>query len=125
LVQLFDVPLMPVVGAVLSMLTAGLLVAVVELPALSLTDLVSVSSWPSLLIVLSAGQVPAMPDPPALSLQVQWIATLSLCQPFAFGGLVGDPDKVGGVVSPAGAVDDAVLVLPALSVAVPVTVTPG
>jgi hypothetical protein len=50
---------------------------------------------------------------------------LVLYQPFAFADVVGAPVRAGGVVSPAGAVDVAVAVLPALSVAVPVTVTPG
>src|SRR4051794_36163302 len=124
--QLFDVPLMPVAGAVLSMLTAGALVAVVLLPAMSLTERVTVWSLPSPLRGSSAGHAPAaIPEPPALSEQVQWIVTLPLYQPFVpLGWVVGAPDKVGGVVSLAEDVSEVVAVLPALSVAVPLTVTP-
>jgi hypothetical protein len=122
LTQLFDVPEMPVVGAVRSILTAGLLVAVVERPAPFVTVFVLVRPVPSPVIVVSAGGV-GMPD--SGSAAVQSIVTSPLYQPLPLGGVVGAPDSVGGVVSPAGAVDDAVAVLPALSVAVPVTVTPG
>ena len=47
LTQLFEVPLMPVVGAVRSILTAGLLVAVVDRPAPFVTVGVLVRPVPS------------------------------------------------------------------------------
>jgi hypothetical protein len=55
LTQLFDVPLMPVVGAVRSMFTDGLLVAVVESPAPFCTVVELVRPVPSPLMVVSAG----------------------------------------------------------------------
>src|SRR5690349_8969013 len=73
-------------------------------------------------MVVSAGAV-GMPD--SGSLAVQCTVTSPVYQPLPFGWVVGAPDSRGAVVSPAGAVELAVAVLPALSVAVPVTVTPG
>ena len=120
--QSFDVPLMPVVGAVRSMLTAGLLVAVVSRPAPFLTDVELVRPLPSAVIVVSAGAV-GMPD--SGSLAVHLTVTSPLYQPSPFAVPCGAPDSSGAVVSPLATVTDAVLVLPALSVAVPVTVSPG
>ncbi len=88
-----------VLGAVWSILTAGLLVAVVVLPALSLTEALVVRPVPSLLIVLSAGQAPSIPEPPALSLQVQATVTLLLYQPAALGLVVGAPLSDGATLS--------------------------
>jgi hypothetical protein len=123
LTQLFELPLIPVLGAVLSIFT-GALVAVVVLPAMSVRERVTVRFSPSLLIVSSPGQAPAArPEP--LSLQLQRIVTLPLYQPLLpLGPEVGAPDRFGGVVSLADAVREVEVVLPALSVAVPVTVTP-
>src|SRR3954468_17868067 len=59
--QAFEVPLMPVDGAVLSILTAGLLIAVVSRPAPFLIVLVFVGPVPSSSILSSAGAV-GMPD---------------------------------------------------------------
>src|SRR5690348_8524258 len=73
-------------------------------------------------MVVSAG---AVGTPDSASAAVQCTVTSPLYQPFPLGCAVGVPDRVGAVVSPAGAVDVAVAMLPALSVAVPVTVTPG
>src|SRR5207247_1534292 len=78
-----------VVGAVLSILTAGLLVLLVVLPALSATEVLAVRPVPSLLMVLSAGVLPARPD--RASEAVQWMVTLPLYQPAPFGLLVGAP----------------------------------
>ena len=82
LTQLFDVPVMPVVGAVRSIFTAGLLVAVVERPAPFLTVWALVKLVPSPVIVVSAGGV-GMPD--SGSDAVQWTVTSPLYQPFPFG----------------------------------------
>src|SRR4051794_8565279 len=97
--QLLDVPLMPVVGAVRSILTAGL-VAVVDRPAPFLTVCELVRARPSPVMVVSAGGV-GMPD--SGSKAVQWTGTSSLYQPAVFGGLAGAPVSVGAVMSPAGA----------------------
>src|SRR4051794_23668368 len=56
------------------------------------------------------------------SLAVQWIVTFPLYQPAAFGCVVGEPESVGGVVSTLFTCTVSVLVLPALSVAIPFTV---
>src|SRR5438067_2426698 len=82
-----------VFGAVLSMFTAGLLAAVVVLPAWSLTDADAVRPVPSLLIVASAVTGPARPE--RASLAVQWTVTLPLYQPAPFGDAVGAPDSNG------------------------------
>src|SRR4051794_13940022 len=120
--QAFDVPLRLVTGAVRSILTAGLLVAVVDRPAPFLTVVALVRPVPSPAIVVSAGAA-GMPD--SGSAAVQWTLTSPAYQPAALGDVVGAPDRVGAEGSPAGAVEVAVALLPALSVAVPVTVTPG
>src|SRR4051794_21467561 len=84
---------MPVVGAVLSILTGGL-VELVVLPALSTTDALAVRLLPSLEIVLSPGVV-AGSTPERSSLAVQWIATLPLYHPLALGLVVAAPDRPG------------------------------
>jgi hypothetical protein len=86
-----------VTGGVLSIFTVGLDVALVELPALSLTEAEAVRPVPSLEIVLSAGAAPARPE--SASLAVQWIMTLLLYQPAPFGLVVGAPVSVGAVLS--------------------------
>src|SRR6185503_10098733 len=69
-VQVLDAPLMPVTGAVFSMLTAEL-TALPVLPALSDTDALAVRLLPSLEIVLSPGTV-AGSTPDRSSAAVQW-----------------------------------------------------
>jgi hypothetical protein len=86
-----------VVGAVLSILTAGALVALVEFPALSGTVAVAVRPVPSLEIVESAGQLPLIPE--RASEHVQWTATSLLYQPAAFGLPTGVPERLGAVLS--------------------------
>ena len=78
------------------------------------TDVVLVSPLPSPVIVVSAGGT-GIPD--SGSAAVQWTVTSPAYQPSRFGDVVGAPERVGAVVSPAGAVDLAVAMLPALSVA--------
>src|SRR5689334_8984241 len=79
LTQLFDVPLMPVVGACRSIFTDGLS-AVMLLPALSLIVWVAFRPSPSPVMTLSAGQATT---PERLSAQVQWIVTSPVYQPLA------------------------------------------
>src|SRR5437588_8691688 len=109
---------MPVVGAVLSILTAGLLVAVVVLPALSLTDALAVRPVPSLLIVLSLGQLPLIPE--RVSEQVQWTVTFVLYHPAPLGLVVGAPFSVGATLSMLMLLTVALELLSAVSTAVPV-----
>ncbi len=117
------------VGAVLSSLTVA--EAVAELPALSVA--VPETSVPlvSVLTVLEAeaGLVPSAtqlltPEPPALSAQAKVTVASVLFQPAALG--TGDTLAliVGGVLSARLATTLVVAVLPAASVAVPVTVVP-
>src|SRR6266536_4173062 len=108
-----------VVGAVLSILTAGLLVAVVVLPALSDTEALAVRPLPSPLMVLSARTEPARPD--SASDAVQWMVTLPWYQPAAFGAVVGAPLRVGATLSILMPLTVALALLSALSTAVPVT----
>src|SRR6185437_14784342 len=104
---------------VLSILTAGLLEAVVRFPALSLTEAVEVRPVPSPDIVLLAGQPPVgMPE--SASPQVQATITLPLYQPAPLGLVVGAPLRVGAVWSILMFPTVAVAELPALSTAVPV-----
>src|SRR3954454_25406838 len=103
------------------MLTVGWLVAVVDRPAPFVTDVVLVRAEPSPAMVVSAGAT-GMPD--SGSAAVQWMVTSAEYQPAPFGPLVGTPDRVGAEVSPA-TVTEAIFVLPAVSVAVPLTVVPG
>src|SRR3954471_7620792 len=118
LVQVFEPPVIAVVGAVRSMLTGGALVAVVPRPAPFFTVTLLARLLPSPEIVVSAGWV-GIPD--SASDAVQWIVTSSRYQPEMFGWVVGEPDNCGGVVSPAWTAIVVDAVLPALSVAVPVT----
>ncbi len=97
LTQLFDVPLMLVEGGVRSMLTAGLLVAVVDRPAPFVALCELVRPLPSPTIVVSAGAV-GMPD--SGSDAVQWTVTSPLYHPAVFGWVVGAPESSGAVVSP-------------------------
>src|SRR5438552_11995904 len=107
-----------VLGAVRSMLTAGLLVALVRLPARSRTEAPAVRPASSPVITLSAGTAPGlMPDRPSAA--VQWIVTLPLYQPSALGWLVGLPLNAGAVLSTFSPVRPALEVLPAASTAVP------
>ena len=122
LVHVLAGPVRPVVGGVRSIRTAGALVAVVERPAPLVTVVVLVRPVPSPEIVVSAG-ASGMPD--SGSSAVQRTCTSPAYQPAAFGCVVGSPDSVGADVSPAGAVDDVVAAFPALSTAVPTTVSPG
>ncbi len=106
-----------VLGAVRSILTAGLLSALFVLPALSLIVLLATRPLPSPVIVLSAGHEPSTPD--RLSEQVQSIATSPLYQLAALGCVVGAPLRVGFVLSTLILSIPAPAVLPAASVAVP------
>src|SRR5690348_14330943 len=74
-----------VAGAVLSILT-GSLVALVVLPALSLTVAETVCPSPSPLITASAGLSPASPESASSADQVS--VTSVLYQPFSFGTVV-------------------------------------
>src|SRR5262249_49439976 len=118
-VQLFDSPVIPVLGGVRSMLTAT--VAFLVLPALSGTDARAGRPAPSAVIVLSPGLV-AGSTPETASSAVQWIGTSPLYQPPLplGGGAVAAPVSVGAVVSTLMPSTVVVAVLPALSVAVPV-----
>ncbi len=109
-----------VTGAVRSILTAGLLVALVELPALSLTEALAVRPTPSPVIVLSAGLVEgSMPD--RASAAVHSIVTSPLYHPSPLGLEVGVPLKVGALLSMLMLLTVALALLPATSDAVPVT----
>ena len=122
LTHVLEVPPMPVVGAVRSILTAGVLVALVERPAPLLTVLVLVNAAPSPVILVFAGAV-GMPD--SGSAAVQPMVTSPEYQPAAFGEAMGAPERVGAVVSPAATTLVADAVLLAKSAAVPTTVVPG
>src|SRR5438067_3891740 len=103
------------------MLTAGLLDAVVVLPALSLTDALAVRPLPSPVIVLLGGQAPrGMLARP--SLQLQAMLTSALYQPLALAAAVGAPLSEGGVLSMLMPLTLALAELPAASVAVPLDV---
>src|SRR5438093_12686441 len=100
------------------MLTAGLLVASVELPARSLTEALAARPVSSPVITLSAGMAAgSIPDRPSAA--VQWMLTLPLYQPSAFGWVVGAPLRVGAVSSTLRPVRPALALLPAASTAVP------
>jgi hypothetical protein len=117
LTQALEVPPIPVVGAVRSILTAALS-AFVVLPALSLTDALALSPEPSPVIVLFAGIPAARPE--SASLAVQAMTTLPLYQPLAFAAVVGAPLSEGAVLSTLTPVTDAVVLpLSARSVAAP------
>src|SRR3954451_22758891 len=111
---------MPVVGAVRSIFTTGVLSAVVVLPALSVTEVVAFRPVPSPPIVLLAGT--PLPRPDVASLAVHFTVTSPLYQPLPFAFVVGAPLSVGAVMSTLMPLMDAgALVLSALSVAVPLT----
>src|SRR5439155_5414380 len=110
-----------VVGAVVSILTAGL-VAVVVLPALSLTDVVAARPTPSPGMMLSGG---VAVGPESASEAVQWIETFWWYQPLPFGLVVGAPLRVGATLSMLTFAIVAWPVLSALSVAAPVTDCPA
>ncbi len=107
-----------VTGAVLSILTGGLDMAAVELPALSDTLADAVSPVPSLEMTELAGHEPAMPE--SASAHVHAIATSPLYHPAAFGLVVGAPDRLGAARSML-TVTLAEALLSALSTAVPLT----
>src|SRR2546422_9061694 len=107
-----------VTGAVRS-ISRPLTVPVVWLPALSATLADADRLSPSPMTMLSAGQVPSMPD--SASEQVQCTVTLPLYQPLLVGALVGAPDRVGGVLSTLMPLTVALWSLPARSSATPVT----
>ena len=103
------------VGAVVSILTAGLS-TVVLLPALSTAVPDAVWLVPSLVMTESLGQVSI---PESASLQVQWIVTDVLYQPLPLGLVVGAPLMVGAVRSILTGALSTVVLFPALSTAVP------
>src|SRR6476661_8648566 len=112
-----DGALAEVDGAVRSILMSET-VAVDELPARSETLADAERLSPSLVITLSAGHAPSMPE--RASLHVQWIVTSPWYQPFPFGAVVGAPLMIGAVLSTL--IPDSVTLslLPATSRAVPV-----
>ena len=112
-----------VTGLVRSMFTAGVLVALVELPARSLTEALAVRPVPSPEIVLFAGQL--VPTPETASVQVQWIDTSPLYQPAPLALVAGAPERAGAVLSMLMFDTVAEPVLPTLSVAVPVANWPA
>src|SRR4051812_11118254 len=91
----------------------------VVLPALSVIDLGAVRPDPSPLMVESAGHWAARPD--SASPQLHVMATSPVYQPAPLAGAAGAPDSVGAVLSMLIVSTVALAVLPALSVAVPVT----
>src|SRR5215218_10163362 len=104
------------------MSTAGELVAVVARPAPLTAVALLVSPVPSPVIRVSAG-VSAMPD--SGSDAVQCTGTSVRYQPWPPSGVVvGVPDSTGAVVSTSVVSTANVVVLPATSVDVPVTVSP-
>src|SRR4051794_32618901 len=113
-----------VVGVTRSILMP-LTVPLAALPARSLTLAVVERLAPSPVIVDAAGHVPSpSPDRSAWSAHVQLTTTSWLYQPSALGVDVGVPLIVGGVMSTSMFDTDAESVLPAASVAVPVTAWP-
>src|SRR6478735_9575028 len=108
-----------VTGAVRSILTAGALWALVELPALSVTLAPAVSAEPSPVMVLLAGTAPARPE--SASDAVHATVTSLLYQPFALGAVVGVPESVGAALSMLMPLTVVLVELSALSTAVPVT----
>ena len=108
-----------VVGAVRSILTAGL-VADFALSALSLTDALAVRLRPSPPMTLSPGTVAAL-IPESASVADQWIVTSPLYQPAPFGELVGAPLRLGAVLSMLNGPTEPDALLSALSVALPLT----
>src|SRR5207253_325996 len=88
-----------VLGAVRSMLTAGLLDALVVLPALSLTDALALRPLPSPSIVLLGGQAPGLAMPERASLQLKLTVTSVLFQPVALATSERSAVMVGAVLS--------------------------
>src|SRR5690242_12640824 len=88
------------------------------LPALSATDALVDRASPSLVMVLSAGVAPSMPE--RASAAVHLTVTSALYQPLLLGAAVAAPLRVGSVLSTLMPVMlEASLVLSAASVAVP------
>src|SRR4051812_43705692 len=85
-----------VLGALRSILRFAT-VALVWLPARSLTEALAERLMPSPVAVLSSGQVPSMPD--KASAQAQCMITSPLYHPAAFACVVAAPLSVGAVVS--------------------------
>src|SRR5262245_58519486 len=90
------------------------------LPARSLTEALAPRLPPLPSITLSAGTVDRS-TPERTSAAVQWMVTSPLYQPAAFGWLVGAPLSVGAVLSTLRAPTLVLALLPAASVAVPLT----
>ena len=107
-----------VVGAVRSILMPPTVV-VVSLPALSATVADAERSSPSPVIVASPGAAPSRPE--RASEAVQCTVTSPLYQPSAFGSEVAAPLSDGAVLSMLMPATVSLPVLPAASVAVPVT----
>src|SRR4051794_14443818 len=101
-----------VVGAVRST-RMPVTLAVVELPALSLTVASAPRSAPSPVTVLFAGQPPSIPE--RSSEQVQCTVTSPLYQPVPFGPVVAAPVSTGAVLSTLMPVTVYEAVLPAAS----------
>ena len=98
--------------------------AVREFPALSETVADAPRSSPSPVSSSSPGTV-AGSTPESASPVVQWIVTSPLYQPYAFGLAVGAPESVGFVRSMLTLSTVSLALLPALSVAWPVTLWPA
>src|SRR5438094_4083670 len=111
-----------VLGAVRSILMPAT-VALVVLPALSLTEALAERLSPSPAMVLSSGRVAgSRPERPAWSAAVQWTVTSPLYQPAPFGCVVAAPASEGAVSSTLMPERLALAVLPAASIAAPVSV---
>src|SRR4051794_9018772 len=107
-----------VLGAVLSILTASL-VALVVLPALSLTDAETVWPSPSEASTTSAGFSPKRPESASSADQV--CVTSVLYQPFSLGRVAGAALRLGAVLSTLMPLTVVLARLPAASVASPST----
>src|SRR5690348_10468626 len=94
-------------------------VVVVELPARSVTVAEADRLSPSPVTVESAGHVPSMPD--RASEHVQWTTTSPRYHPPAFGWVVTAPVRTGLVLSMSMPPTVVESLLPARSVAVPLT----
>ncbi len=107
-----------VLGRVRSILMPPTL-ALVVLPALSLTEALAERSTPSPVTTLLAGQLPSPVMPERLSLHDQATVTSPLYQPLPLVGPVAEPLSDGAVLSTLMPVTPALALLPAASVAVP------
>src|SRR5688500_17840201 len=105
-----------VLGAVRSILMSPT-VALVPLPARSITEALADNAAPSPLTVLSAGGSPSRPE--SASEAVQRTVTSPLYQPLPFGALVGAPLRLGAVLSMLMPLRLALAELSAASAAVP------